>query len=564
MPGDVRLIAFYLPQFHPIPENDNWWGPGFTEWTNVTRARPMYEGHAQPRRPGELGYYDLRVPEVRSRQVELARKYGIYGFCYYYYWFSGRRLLERPLDLMLADSTIDFPFCVCWANENWSRRWDGSEQEILIEQKHLPDDPSRFLHDLLPLLRDSRYIKVNGAPLILVYRPAIIPSLPSVLGTWRRVAEQQGIPELHLCAVQSFGYHSGLEDGFDTMVEFPPHSIEVDEVTKAVANVSSDFTGKIYSYPDVVRSCVGRTAAARLPLYRGVMTAWDNTARRGATSHIFHSATPEHYEVWLRRIVDYTRQVHTGDHRMVFVNAWNEWAEGAYLEPDEQFGYQYLEATARTIFGVPEPSALLRTLRQITEGNQEAKGVLDDLERAISINGRIADLVNVKALAAPSLSRESTSGRFQSLETSRVKLPLHIVNDGAVGFLDALNTPNYTRGVTLDRAYDFFLLGWVASRRVRTGPNTPVLLQLTNLDSGQQFVTKVLSRERRDDVVAHLKAISSRLNQMPDACSLYSGYRAYLNISGVEPGPYKLDAILPTADGRLGLLFELHSSILIL
>ncbi len=255
MSADVQLIAFYLPQFHRIPENDNWWGPGFTECTNVTRAQAMYEGHCQPRRPGELGYYDLRVPEVRHRQAELAPQYGVHGFCYYYYWFSGQRLLERPLDLMLATRDVDFPFCICWANENWTRRWDGAEQDILMEQKHLPEDPVRFIEDLAPVLRDPRYIRVNGAPIVLLYRPAIIPSLPSVLRTWRARAEDLGIGQLHLCAVKSFGYTPSLEDGFDAVVESPPHDVGVGigEVTDRMAHVVPEFKGKIYSYPDCVR-----------------------------------------------------------------------------------------------------------------------------------------------------------------------------------------------------------------------------------------------------------------------------------------------------------------------
>jgi hypothetical protein len=563
MSVDVRLIAFYLPQFHPIPENDQWWGPGFTEWTNVTRARAMYEGHYQPRRPGELGYYDLRVPEVRHRQVELARKYGIHGFCYYYYWFSGRRLLERPLDLMLADTSVDFPFCVCWANENWSRRWDGSEQELLIEQQHLPDDPERFIEDLAPLLRDSRYIRVNGVPLVLVYRPAIIPHLRDVVRRWRSKAEAVGVGPLHVCAVQSFGYTSGIEDGFDAMVEFPPHSVPVGEITESVTERSPEFKGKLYSYPDVVKYCVQLGAGVGLPVYRGVMTAWDNTPRRGVSSHIFHEATPEHYEVWLRRILDYTRSHHSGDQRLVFINAWNEWAEGAYLEPDEKNQYRYLEATARAIFGVPDPFGLLRTLRQINEGHGEAQRLLDQLEHALEVNGRIIDLVNVSALSSPSLSRDGATTRFHPLGRTSVVVPQHVHADGVVSFLDALNTPHYQKGVTLNRGYDFLLLGWMATRRVPVGPNSPIIFKLTNLDSGAEYFAQVQSRERRDDVVAHLKAATRGFRAIPESCALHSGYRAYLNIAAVEPGAYKLEAIVPTADRQHGFMTLLHSSLTI-
>jgi hypothetical protein len=563
MSADVRLIAFYLPQFHPIPENDRWWGTGFTEWTNVTRGRAMFKGHYQPRRPGELGYYDLRVREVRHRQVELARQYGIHGFCYYYYWFSGRRLLEHPLDLMLADTALDYPFCVCWANENWSRRWDGSEQEVLMEQQHLPDDPERFIRDLVPVLKDPRYITVNQAPILLVYRPAIIPNLPSVIRTWRRTAEEQGIPRLHVCAVQSFGYRTGLEDGFDAMVEFPPHSVSIPEVTSRTPGVVSGFKGKIYSYPELVRYSVGLRDGIGLPVYRGVTTGWDNTARRGTSGHVFRDASPAHYEVWLRRLLHYTRRHHQGDHRLLFVNAWNEWAEGTYLEPDEKFGYKFLEATARAVFGTPTSAALIATLRQINAGDEEARSALDQLAHAIRINEEIVNLVDAKFMVSLGPSRDAFSGGFNPLMRSRVRVPPRTISDGVLGQLDMLNTPNYQGYVTLNRAYDVLIAGWIASRRVNVDSSSPVLLQLTNLESDAAFLASVPTRVRREDVVSHLRAQRS-YKRISEAWALYSGFRAYLNIAAIEPGSYKLDAIVPTPDGQSGVTLRLHSSVVVL
>ena len=201
----MKLIAFYLPQFHPIPENDKWWGAGFTEWTNVRRSKPNFAGHVQPNLPTELGFYDLRDAEVMQKQAKLAREHGIFGFCYYYYWFNGKRLLETPVDRMLASGQPDFPFCLCWANENWTRRWDGQESEVLMHQEYSDAADEQFIRDILPFLRDRRYIRVNGKPLLMVYRVDKLPDAKQTAERWRRVATSNGLPGLHLTAVQSFG-----------------------------------------------------------------------------------------------------------------------------------------------------------------------------------------------------------------------------------------------------------------------------------------------------------------------------------------------------------------------
>ncbi|MGE4014302.1 MAG: glycoside hydrolase family 99-like domain-containing protein, partial [Alphaproteobacteria bacterium] len=255
---DVRLIAFYLPQFHPIPENDEWWGKGFTEWTNVARARSYFAGHEHPRIPGELGFYDLRLPDVREQQAILARAHGIHGFCYYDYWFAGRRLLERPFDEVLASGKPDFPFCVCWANENWTRRWDGRSGETLIEQKHTPDSDAAYIRHLLPIIRDPRYIRVNGAPLILIYRPGLLPDAGATVAAWRHIARDAGIPSLFVCAVQSFEFTDPRPSGFDAAVEFPPHHLGLPESSRQVRNLDPTFEGKIYDYRQAAHLLMNR------------------------------------------------------------------------------------------------------------------------------------------------------------------------------------------------------------------------------------------------------------------------------------------------------------------
>lgn len=338
-----RTIAFYLPQYHPIPENDEWWGKGFTEWTNVTAATPMFAGHYQPRLPSELGFYDLRLSEIYPQQVALAREYGIDGFCYYYYWFNGRRILERPLQDTLHRSDVDFPFCICWANESWSRRWDGRDREILLDQKHNLAGDNRFILDILPLLQDSRYIRVDGKPMVLVYRPELMANPVVTAEIWRQLAEDSGLPGLHLCAVQ-FEIPDPRLIGFDALVEFPPHFFPAYEITKTVPNLDPRFEGIIRDYYAGVLTTL-RRPVADFPFYRGAMLAWDNTARRKHQSLIYHYSSPAAYRQWLRHLILQAPENAGGRESFVFINAWNEWAEGAILEPSRRDGRAFLEAT---------------------------------------------------------------------------------------------------------------------------------------------------------------------------------------------------------------------------
>lgn len=340
----ARVIAFYLPQFHPIPENDRWWGKGFTEWSNVTRARPQYVGHYQPRLPGELGFYDLRLKEVHLRQIELAKTYGVGAFCYYFYWFGGRRVLELPLVRHLTDADLDFPFCLCWANENWTRRWDGLDQDVLLQQDYGEEDDIAFISYVSKFLADPRYVRIDGKPLLLIYRPSLFPSVRNSAVRWRDWCRSNGVGEIHLAMTLSFDKFDPVEIGFDGAVEFPPNSSPVPE-KKNVIHLNSTFCGKVYDW----RALLERSRAygePRFPTFRAVCPSWDNEARRIGRSSILDGALPGLYGEWLMNAVtDSALRADCGSDPIVFVNAWNEWAEGAYLEPDRRYGYANLEAT---------------------------------------------------------------------------------------------------------------------------------------------------------------------------------------------------------------------------
>lgn len=354
----VRALAFYLPQFHPIVENDEWWGPGFTDWRNAVQATPQFPGHYQPHLPADLGFCDLRVAETRVAQADLARDHGIHGFCYYHYWFQGRRLLERPFDEVLTSGAPDFPFCLCWANEDWTRAWDGASGETIVRQQYSDDDDLAHIRHLIPTFADPRYVRVDGKPLFLVYKASLLPDARRTTDRWRAEAQRAGIGDLHLCRVEidrEGGDPAAL--GFDAAVDFQPgfaslgRALRRGTLARAVRRAHLSHQGyrrhRVFDYETVVARMLARPEPA-YPRYPCVTPSWDNTPRRRRQGIVLHGATPQAYERWLQRTVESFEPFGPGQD-LLFLNAWNEWGEGNHLEPDQRWGRAYLEATRRVL-----------------------------------------------------------------------------------------------------------------------------------------------------------------------------------------------------------------------
>lgn len=371
LPRNPRFIAFYLPQFYPTPYNDEWWGKGFTEWTNVVQGRPHFKGHYQPHLPADLGFYDLRLPEAREAQADLARQFGVHGFCYYHYWFHGTRILERPFHEVLASGKPTLPFCICWANESWTRTWKGHKDKVLMRQQYSHQDDVAHVRHLLPALSDDRYIKVEGKPLVLVYRVELLPDPRATAQTWRDEAERLGLPGLFLVSVESnyvLGNTSPTEAGFDASMRFQPNFAGFAKssiLSKSLGSVLRSRYPKlhamikrsqpqstedhIFSYSDIYQ--LWRAGSERSERHFECVTPmWDNSARRHRGAYIINNSSPKLYEQWLRDAVERTSADSDGQ-KTVFINAWNEWAEGCHLEPCQKWGHQYLDATRRVHLG---------------------------------------------------------------------------------------------------------------------------------------------------------------------------------------------------------------------
>ncbi len=361
MGNNKRLIAINLPQYHPFKENDEWWGKGFTEWTNVVKARPRFKGHYQPHLPADTGFYDLRLPEARQMQADMAKKYGIYGFCYYHYWFNGKQLMERPIREILSSGKPDFPFMLCWANENWTRAWNGENKEILIEQKYSEQDDIEHMEYLCKnVFNDPRYIRINNKPFFVVYRPELFPNIAETIACWRNVAKTHQM-DLYLgfMRAEKIDRLTFLNKGFDISIDFHPHiefkkkwwkdpNAWVDGFRKSFLRKKDFIMPTLMDYEKYAQNSI-QSSNHMLKQFPGILPGWDNSPRREKKSFFaLTNSTPTKYGEWLKQIIK-TFTPYSNEENFIFINAWNEWAEGCHLEPDQKWGSAYLDETKKAL-----------------------------------------------------------------------------------------------------------------------------------------------------------------------------------------------------------------------
>ncbi len=369
MSKKIKIITFYLPQYHAVPENDLWWGKGFTDWNNVRKSKPRYYGHYQPQIPSELGYYDLTDEDTRIAQAALAKEYGISAFCYYHYWFNGKMLLEKPFNDVLKTGKPDFPFCLCWANENWTRRWDGLDSEILMKQEYEKYDAEQHINWLSNAFHDERYIKINGKPLFLIYNLSSIPNPENLITLWRNLIKKKGFSDIYLCSVKSI--HNKLSEidtiglGIDAIVEFVPSSdgkvprkitgfprylfnrsinliIDLLHLNKFVKKLPVTI---IHDYRKFSELRMNRKSKEKT--FPCVIPSWDNSARKRISAS-YQNEDPGLFKKWLIKSFEKVEE-YEDDEKIVFINAWNEWAEGCHLEPDKKNGRMFLQAVKEAL-----------------------------------------------------------------------------------------------------------------------------------------------------------------------------------------------------------------------
>lgn len=362
MKKEVKPIALYLPQYHEIPENNEWWGKGFTEWTNVKKAQPLFKGHYQPHIPLDHNYYDLTDETTIAKQAQLAQEYGIFGFCFYHYWFNGKLLLEKPIEALLKNKETNMPFCLCWANENWTRAWDGQDKQVLLKQEYDLEDDLKHIQYLIQFFKDDRYIKINGKPVFLMYRSELHPHINEATEIWRSEVKKAGFPDLYLIRVENFerniepsthGFDAGMEfapdgkySGGKATKENMPKYIFTKVLHLLSLKKSAIFENRIFSYKTLSQNMMNKRKA-KYTYFRCISPSWDNSARRKSNATIYIDSTPDIFENWTEKMKAYTLANLPEEEQLLFINAWNEWGEGCHLEPDQKWGTKYLEALKR-------------------------------------------------------------------------------------------------------------------------------------------------------------------------------------------------------------------------
>lgn len=381
--SDTKIIAWYLPQFHQIDVNNKFHGQGFTEWTNVTRAIPAFVGHYQPHIPYDVGFYDLLNPDTFKRQIELATKYGIYAFCFHWYWFSGKRTMEKPLELFLKHKEFNIKFCINWANENWSTLWDGGNKDLIFEQKLQEGDDEKFFNDILPYMKDERYVRINGAPLLSIYRPQVFGKDRFIALTQklRNLAVLAGFPDLYIVITNAFDFSDNPSEWHaDALVEFPAFGVRADRL---VINgyINPYFHANVFDYAKYCREKKYLYPHNANVYYRSAMISFDNTARKGFSNNgsVFLGSTPLNFQANLEDIIFESTQIHSSENNIVFINSWNEWAEGSHLEPDHKYGYAYLKAVRNALEKARTPLNI-SAIENCCEGISNPKFVINCVE----------------------------------------------------------------------------------------------------------------------------------------------------------------------------------------
>lgn len=548
---DIQTIAIYLPQFHAIPENDKWWGKGFTEWSNVRRARPQYTNHWQPHEPHQdIGYYDLTDPNVLERQVALAKNAGITGFCFYYYWFNGRRLLNMPTDRLLETGKPNFPFCFCWANENWTRAWDGGEKEILLGQTYSPESDERFIRDLIPAFRDERYIRIEGKPLLVVYRPGQLPNSKRTTEIWREICRREGIGDIYLARMQMFDWEiQSKESGFDVVIQFPPVSRQSSPDLTKFQELSDPnlFVGQVFDYRFAILHYLSEEINENL--WPGVSPSWDNTARRMERGHSWINSSPENFRMWVHNAAHILRSSLPQGQRFLFVNAWNEWAEGCHLEPDKKFGYAWLNALKQGLIDTTTPTFLSK-LNIVKDNLPLAQSVKPNISVVIPnynhqkfLKERILSVLNQTFPPSEIIFLDDASND-QSVELaeailSKSRIPYKILrnkkNSGGVfhQWLKGIDNSNYD-------------LIWIAE---------------SDDSADKDFLLHVVKKFSREDVLASVGLISyidESGNPSPDLDNYWNGLRDFscsedLIISSFNAftHDFAIKNVIPNASGLL-------------